>query len=328
MPYETIKEKKPPLVIIAGPTAVGKTAVSVRLAQAFAERGAAGEIISADSIQVYRGLDIGSAKVKQEEMCGIRHHLIDAIAPDVMYDAASFQQMADAALRDIYARGHTPIVAGGTGFYIQALLYGVDFSEEGAEKPALRAALEAEAETKEGALALYERLCACDPLSGERIHPNNTKRVIRALEYYMLHQTPISQHNDAERRREARFDAAFFVLTDERARLYERIDRRVDMMLAEGLVDEVKALRALGLTARHTAMQGIGYKEINAYLDGACTLAEAVELIKKNSRNYAKRQLTWFRREKDVVWVDVSEFDYDKEEIVKWIMKQCMNRWA
>lgn len=321
---QTQTEKKPPLVIIAGPTAVGKTDISVRLAKKIG-----GEIISADSIQVYKGLDIGSAKVTADEMQGVPHHLIDVIEPEVQYDAAAFQQMAQEAIQTVYSHGHIPILTGGTGFYIQALLYVIDFSGEAdAEKQPVRARLEAQAQTAEGRAQLWEQLCQCDPDASREIHPNNVKRVIRAVEYYILHGTPISAHNKTERARPSGFSEAFFVLTDQREQLYARIDRRVDQMVAAGLYDEVKALRARGLTAQNTSMQGIGYKEMLACLDGQCTAEEAAELIKLHSRNYAKRQLTWFRREKNVIWTDISEFHYDKEEITQWIMKQCMKRWA
>lgn len=316
---EREKEKKP-LIVIAGPTAVGKTAVSVRLAQLLD-----GEIISADSVQVYKGLDIGSAKVRQEEMGGIPHYLIDVIEPDTMYDVAAFQQMAQTAIEEIYSKGKIPILVGGTGFYIQALLYGIDFTDEGEEKISVRKKLEEEAAQEGGPDRLYERLRSCDPHSCEMIHPNNVKRVIRALEYFTLHGHPISEHNAEERKKEACYDVTFFVLTDQREALYERIDRRVDQMLQDGLEKEVKDLKERGITEKHTSMQGIGYKEMVAYLNGLCSLEEAAEQIRKNSRNYAKRQLTWFRRERDVIWVDISEFQYDKEEIAQWLMKKYMN---
>lgn len=312
---------KKPLIIIAGPTAVGKTAVSVQLAKMIG-----GEIVSADSVQVYRGLDIGSAKVTAEEMEGVPHHLIDVMQPEERYDVARFQQMAAQAVQEIQERGHIPILCGGTGFYIQALLYDISFSEEEAGQSEIRQALEKEAALEGGAARLYERLRQCDPVSCEIIHQNNHKRVIRALEYFMLHGTPISKHNAKEREKLPCYDASFFVLTDERERLYQRIDQRVEQMFSQGLVKEVQGLKDRGLTLQNTAMQGIGYKETAAYLDGSCTLEEAKELIKKNSRNYAKRQLTWFRREKQVIWVDISKFNYDKEEIAQWLMKQSMNR--
>ena len=317
-------ENKRPLVILAGPTAVGKTSVSVELAKALN-----GECVSADSVQVYRGLDIGSAKVTEAEMQGIPHHLIDVIDPSVNYDVSVFQKMAAEALERIYEKGKLPILVGGTGFYIQALLYGIDFSEEPDEKQqVIRQQLEKEALEEGGPDRLYTRLQAVDPLSTEKIHAHNVRRVIRALEYYMLHGKPISAHNAEERQRPPVYDAAFFVLTDDREKLYQRIDSRVDAMLSAGLLDEVKWLRDLGLSPEHTSLQGIGYKEMLQYLNGECTLPEAVEAIKKHSRNYAKRQLTWFRREAAAEWIDISEFNYEKDEIVKWIIRKCTARWA
>ncbi len=321
MEFET---KKRPLLIVAGPTAVGKTAVSVALAQKLN-----GECVSADSVQVYRGLDIGSAKVTEAEMQGVRHHLIDVIDPAVNYDVSLFQGMARDAIEDIYRRGKLPILVGGTGFYIQALLYGIDFSEEPDEtQKEIRAALEKKAAEPDGPAALYEELLRVDPASTEKIHAHNVRRVIRALEYFRLHGSPISAHNAEERSRAPEYDAAFFVLTDERAKLYARIDRRVDEMLSQGLEEECRRLLALGLSPEHTSLQGIGYKEMLSHLRGECTLEEAAELIKRHSRNYAKRQLTWFRREPAAQWVDISEFHYEKEEIAEWITTKCTEQWA
>ncbi len=317
-------ETKRPLLILAGPTAVGKTALSVALAKQLN-----GECISADSVQVYRGLDIGSAKVTEEERQGIPHHLIDVIDPSVNYDVSVFQRMAAEAIDGVYARGKLPILVGGTGFYIQALLYGIDFSEEPDERQQeIRQQLEKEAAEENGPDRLYARLREVDPASTEKIHAHNVRRVIRALEYYLLHGQPISVHNATERQRPPVYDAAFFVLTDDRERLYQRIDRRVDAMLDAGLTEEVKWLRSLGLSPDHTSLQGIGYKEMLQYLSGECSLTEATEAIKKHSRNYAKRQLTWFRREPAAEWIDISEFNYEKDEIVKWIIRKCTAHWA
>ncbi len=317
-------ENKRPLLILAGPTAVGKTSVSIELAKAMN-----GECISADSVQVYRGLDIGSAKVTEAERQGIPHHLIDVIDPSVNYDVSVFQKMAAEAIEKVYAKDKLPILVGGTGFYIQALLYGIDFSEEPDERQQeIRRKLEAEAAEEGGPDKLYARLQAVDPASTEKIHAHNVRRVIRALEYYTLHGKPISQHNAEERKRPPVYDAAFFVLTDDREKLYARIDSRVDLMLSAGLSEEAGWLRDLGLSPDHTALQGIGYKEMLQYLNGECSLPEAVEAIKKHSRNYAKRQLTWFRREAAAEWIDISKFNYEKDEIVKWIIRKCTARWA
>ncbi len=315
---------KRPLLILAGPTAVGKTSVSVELAKELN-----GECISADSVQVYRGLDIGSAKVTEAERQGIPHHLIDVIDPAVNYDVSLFQKMAAEAIEKVYAKDKLPILVGGTGFYIQALLYGIDFSEEPDERQQeIRQQLEREAAEEGGPDRLYARLQAVDPASTEKIHAHNVRRVIRALEYHTLHGRPISQHNEEERQRPPVYDAAFFVLTDDREKLYARIDSRVDSMMSAGLLEEVKWLRDLGLSPDHTSMQGIGYKEMLQYLNGECSLPEAAEAIKKHSRNYAKRQLTWFRREAAAEWIDISKFNYEKDEIVKWIIRKCTARWA
>ncbi len=317
-------DNRKPLVIIAGPTAVGKSAVSAALAADIR-----GEVISADSVQVYRGLNIGSAKTSADEMNGIPHHLIDVINPDVNYDVAMFQKMAEEELSSVYRSGHLPILCGGTGFYIQALLYGIDFREENTEKSLLiRQELEKRAELPGGPEKLYAELISKDPDSVEKIHAHNVRRVIRALEYYELHGEPISRHNQEERMRPPVYDAMFFVLTDERDALYKRIDSRVDRMMENGLLDEVKWLHSLNLPPSLPAMQAIGYKELLLYLDGRITLPEAAALIKKNSKNYAKRQLTWFRREKDAIWVDISKFNYEKENITKWILTECMNHWV
>ena len=301
--------KKKPLIILTGPTAVGKTKASIGLAKAVD-----GEIISADSMQVYRHMDIGSAKIKPEEMEGIPHHLIDVLEPDDEFHVVKFQQLAKKAMRKIWERGHIPIVTGGTGFYIQALLYDIDF-DENEKKDASRKELEAYAR-EHGAEALHEKLALVDPSSAEMIHPNNIKRVIRALEFYEQTGKRISEHNETQRQRESPYPFAYFVLTDDRAHLYERINRRVDQMIEEGLVNEVQALKDKGYTKQLVSMQGLGYKEILDYLDGNCTLEEAIYTIKRNTRHFAKRQLTWFKRERDVIWINKQSFGYDAEQIL------------
>lgn len=301
--------KKKPLIILTGPTAVGKTKASIGLAKAVD-----GEIISADSMQVYRHMDIGSAKIKPEEMEGIPHHLIDVLEPDDEFHVVEFQQLAKKAMRKIWERGHIPIVTGGTGFYIQALLYDIDF-DENEKKDASRKELEAYAR-EHGAEALHEKLALVDPSSAEMIHPNNIKRVIRALEFYEQTGKRISEHNETQRQRESPYAFAYFVLTDDRAHLYERINRRVDQMIEEGLVNEVQALKDKGYTKQLVSMQGLGYKEILDYLDGNCTLEEAIYTIKRDTRHFAKRQLTWFKRERDVIWINKQSFGYDAEQIL------------
>lgn len=310
---------KKKMIILTGPTAVGKTALSIGLA-----KKVGGEIISADSMQVYRYLDIGSAKITKEEMQGVPHHLIDVLMPEEEFNVCRFQEMAKEALTGIYERGHIPIVAGGTGFYIQALLYDIDFSAEENHKK-VRERLEEEA-IKKGSEYLYERLKETDPASAEAIHPNNVKRIIRALEFYELSGHLISEHNQREREKEAAYDACYFVLNDERERLYQRIEERVDEMLSKGLVEEVRALKKMGCHKDMVSMQGLGYKEILDYLEGSYSLDEAVYLIKRDTRHFAKRQLTWFRREKDVIWVNKPDFSYDTQKILDYILMKTDNR--
>lgn len=285
-----------PLVILTGPTAAGKTALSIGLAKRIN-----GAIISADSMQVYRHMDIGSAKVTPEEMDGVPHYLIDVLEPEQEFSVHTFKQMAQEALSDIYKKGMIPIVVGGTGFYIQALLYDIQFTEND-EDDGYRTWLEQQAAVK-GADWLHEELLKVDPEAAEQIHANNMKRTIRALEYF--HQTgqKISEHNATERQRTSPYTHVYFVLNRDRAELYRRIDQRVDKMLKAGLIDEVKHLKEMGYTRDMVAMQGLGYKEILDYLSGEITLEEAVYRIKRDTRHFAKRQLTWFRRERNVTWV-------------------------
>lgn len=287
--------EKKKLVVLAGPTAVGKTALSLRLA-----RAVGGEIVSADSMQVYRYMDIGSAKIRPEETEGIPHHLVDVLMPWEEFHVVRFQQMAQAACEDIWARGLVPIVTGGTGFYIQALLYDIDFTENDRD-PAVRENL-ARLAKEEGNQALHDRLRRVDPASAEAIHANNVKRVIRALEFYEKTGTPISAHNEEQGGKESPYSFLYAVLTRERAELYQRIDRRVDAMFANGLTEEVRALKEMGCTRQMTSMQGLGYKEVLDYLEGRLTLEEAVYTVKRDTRHFAKRQLTWFGRERDAVF--------------------------
>ncbi len=308
-------ERKRPLVILTGPTAVGKTALSIGLAKALN-----GEIISADSMQVYRHMDIGSAKIREEEMDGVPHHLIDVLEPWEEFNVTLFQSMAREAMEGIYARGHVPIVTGGTGFYIQALAYDIDFKENdgGSE---IRADLEALCKEK-GCEYLHEILAEIDPDSAELIHANNAKRVIRAIEYYRMTGEPISQHNKRERERQTPYDLFYYVLTCERPRLYERIEQRVDQMVEEGLVAEVQKLREMGCHRGMVAMQGLGYKEILDYLDGKCSLEEALYILKRDTRHFAKRQITWFKRERDVRWLPLEQFDFDREKVLQHILTE------
>ena len=293
---------KRPLIIIAGPTAVGKTAFSISLAE---EIG--GEIISADSMQVYRGMDIGSAKASPEERSRVPHHLIDVIEPTEEFNIVRFQELAKAAVNDIHERGKIPVIVGGTGFYIQSVLYDISFEENGPDR-SYRAWLYERAE-REGPEALHEELARLDPASALAIPANNVKRVARALEYYHDTGSPISAHNEQERKKESPYDFRYFVLTMDRRRLYERIGMRVDRMMEEGFLDEVKKLRNMGCERTMTSMQGLGYKQLFAYLEGEGTLEEAIEKTKAETRHFAKRQLTWFRRERDTIWIDTEKED-------------------
>ena len=311
---------KKPLIILAGPTAVGKTALSIRLAK---ETGA--EIISADSMQVYRGMDIGSAKITKEEMAGVPHYLVDVLEPEEDFNVVRFQNMAKDAAAEIWSKGKIPLVVGGTGFYIQALLYDIDFTENDGDE-SYRRELEKKASDEQGALELYEMLRNTDPKSAQEIHPHNIKRIIRALEFYRQTGKKISEHNETQRQKESPYNYAYFVLNDERSRLYERIDRRVDLMMEQGLLEEVRALRERGVRKDSTAMQGLGYKELYAYLDGEYPLDEAVRIIKRDTRHFAKRQITWFKREKNVVWADRSVIGQDDEKLADYMLDCLRDR--
>lgn len=304
---------KLPLVILTGPTAVGKTELSIQLAKRIG-----GEIISADSMQVYRHMDIGSAKITKEEMKGIAHYLVDILEPTEEFHAVRFQQMAKEAAAQIYANGHIPIVVGGTGFYIQALLYDVDFSEE--TDLSYRTCLQRLAEEK-GNHFLHEMLRQVDPKSAGQIHENNRKRLIRALEYYHTAGEPISLHNEVQRRKESPYLFAYLVLTDDREHLYQQIDARVDQMIEKGLAEEVARLQDMGCHRGMVSMQGLGYKEILSCLAGKISLEEAIRLIKRDTRHFAKRQLTWFRREREVIWLDKPSYDYDENRILAKILE-------
>ncbi|MCI8661275.1 MAG: tRNA (adenosine(37)-N6)-dimethylallyltransferase MiaA [Lachnospiraceae bacterium] len=304
-----------PLIILTGPTAVGKTALSIRLAQALD-----GEIISADSMQVYRHMDIGSAKVTAEEMCGVPHHLIDILDPQEEFNVTVFQSMAKEALGGIYSRGHIPIVAGGTGFYIQALLYDIDFKENGTDSD-IRQELEQLGEEK-GKEYLHQLLCKVDPESARQIHVNNYKRVIRAIEYYRLTGQQISVHNQQEREKSSPYRFYYYVLNCDRDLLYERIDRRVDQMIKNGLIKEVEELKKAGCRRGMVSMQGLGYKEILDYLDGYCSFEEAVRILKRDTRHFAKRQLTWFRRERAVRWLNLETFDSSPDQVLNHILTE------
>ncbi len=311
---------KPPLIILAGPTAAGKTALSIRLAQQIG-----GSVISADSMQIYKYMDIGSAKITREEMQGIPHYLIDELMPEEEFNIYRFNEMANAALAEIYAAGRIPIVVGGTGFYIRSLLYHTDFTEEDSD-PQFRRRMEAFADTF-GNHALHEKLREIDPESYHSIHENNRKRVIRALEFYEITGQQISEHNRMERSKESPYNCAYFVLTDERALIYDRINRRVDAMMEQGLLDEVRRLSDMGCHKGMVSMQGLGYKELLDYLDGSCLLEEAVYRIKRDTRHFAKRQLTWFKSERDAIWLNRSRYGGDDTAILEAMLQELEARF-
>ncbi len=306
---------KQPLIVLTGPTAAGKTALSIRLAQSVG-----GEIISADSMQVYRHMDIGSAKVTTQERNGVLHHLIDVLEPWEDFNVTVFQSMAREALSDIYARGHIPIVAGGTGFYIQALLYDIDFKENDPNTD-VRSDLE-KAAREYGNEYLHQQLAKVDPDAARQIHANNRKRVIRALEFYHLTGQPISKHNQQEREKDSPYRFYYYVLNCDRALLYRRIEERVDQMIASGLVAEVERLREMGCRRGMTSMQGLGYKEILDYLNQQCSLEDAITILKRDTRHFAKRQLTWFKRERNVRWLQLEDFDFQQERVLRHILEE------
>lgn len=304
---------KKPLIILTGPTAVGKTELSVKLAKALQ-----GEIISADSIQVYKYMDIGSAKVTKEEMEGVKHYLIDELMPDEEFNIFYFKEKAKEYVNEIYKNNHIPIVAGGTGFYIQSLLYDIEFKNEESDDQ-IRNELYQLYE-KQGAAYIHNMLKEIDPESAAAIHENNVKRVIRAIEYYRLNGEKISTHNEREKQKNSPYNFKYYCLNMDRKLLYEKINKRVDIMVKNGLVEEVKSLLNMGYSKNLVSMQGIGYKEIVLYLEGNITLEEAVEMIKQETRRFAKRQLTWFRREKEVTFINYEDFDFDKEKVLEFMI--------
>lgn len=308
-----MQTKNRPLIILTGPTAVGKTNLSIALAK---EVG--GEIICADSMQVYKHMDIGSAKIKQEEMQGIPHYMIDLLDPTEEFNVTIFQKLAKQYIAEIYSHNKIPILVGGTGFYIQAVLYNIDFTEIN-EDSSYRKELEELLKMPDGSIKLHRMLQEVDLLSAEQIHEHNTKRVIRALEFYQLTGTKISEHNEKEHEKEAYYDSCYFVLNEERELLYRRINQRVDQMIEDGLLKEVQGLKDRGCNRESIAMQGLGYKELLDYLNGEITFEEAVYRMKRDTRHFAKRQLTWFRREKDVIWINKQEFHQNEQEMLAYM---------
>ena len=289
------------LIVLTGPTAVGKTSLSIDLAKAVD-----GEIISADSMQVYKYMNIGTAKITEEEKCGIPHFLIDELEPDEEFNVTIFKNKVMGYIKDIKSRGKVPIIVGGTGFYIQSVIYDINFNEYGDDSN-VRKKYEAMAETL-GKSELHKKLALVDREYADSVSENNVKKVVRALTFFEMTGEKLSEHNKRERERSSPFDFAYFVLTMDRKKLYDRIDKRVDLMFDMGLVDEVKALMAKGYDKSLVSMQGIGYKEVIDYLNGKTSLEECIDIIKRDTRHFAKRQLTWFKREKVVTYIDKDEF--------------------
>lgn len=310
---------KKPLIVLTGPTAVGKTKLSIALAKAVN-----GEIISADSMQVYRYMDVGSAKITPDEMDGVPHHLVDVLDPTEDFNIVLFQQLAKKSMEEIYSKGRIPILVGGTGFYIQAITRDIDFTQS-EQDDSYRQELEALAAEK-GSSFLHDMLASVDPKSAEDIHENNVKRVIRALEFYKQNGTRISEHNEEQKEHVSPYNLAYFVLNAPRPLIYERIDARVEEMLKNGLVEEVKTLQRMGCHRGMVSMQGLGYKEILAWLEGEYPYDEAVRILKRDTRHFAKRQLTWFRREGEVTWVDKDKFDYNDSQILTYMLSVCREK--
>ena len=312
-------EEKKKLIILTGPTAVGKTKLSIETA-----RMLNAEIISADSMQVYKYMDIGTAKITKEEMEDITHYMVDELEPDEEFNVVVFKRLALKYMDEIYKKGKIPLIVGGTGFYIQALLYDIDFTENDDDDGAIRKELEELVRVKGGEY-LHSELAKVDKESADDIHPNNVKKVIRALEYYKLTGQKMSEHNKEQRQKESPYNFLYLVLNDDRQLLYDRIDKRIDIMLKDGLIDEVKSLKEKGYGKDLVSMQGLGYKEILDYLDGSSTLDEAIYILKRDTRHFAKRQLTWFRREKITIWIDKSKFESD-EAILEYIKALAIDK--
>lgn len=310
-------EKKRPLIILTGPTAVGKTELSIALAKKIG-----GEIISADSMQVYKHMDIGTAKIMPEEMQGVKHYLIDELEPDEEFNVTVFKEKCDKYIEEIYSHKKIPVIVGGTGFYIQAVLYDIDFKETDSDD-SYRKELQ-EFARKSGNEALHARLREVDEKAAEQIHPNNVKRVIRALEYFKQTGEKISEHNEEQQQNESPYDFRYYVLRLPREILYERINKRVDIMREAGLTKEVKQLMDMGCTKDMVSMQGIGYRQIIEALEGKCSIEEAYDKIKLDTRHFAKRQFTWFNREKTVTWIDKDKFE-DEDSILQYCLSDMKN---
>ncbi len=305
-----------PVILIVGPTASGKTGLSIELAKLIN-----GSIVSADSMQIYRYMNIGTAKPDEAEMSGIRHFMIDEVDPDESFSVAKYRELALQYIKGIFEQGKHPIIAGGTGLYINSLLFNINFSETICDEE-LREFLKREAVEK-GNRHLHEKLKEIDPPAASRIHENDVKRVIRAIEVYTHTNKTISEHERVSRLNPTPYRYIPFGLNWDRKKLYERIDTRVDRMMEKGLIDEVKKLVEMGYDKGATAMQGIGYKEILNYLKGEGSLDETISIVKRNTRRYAKRQLTWFRRIQEIKWLQVDE-NSDFKELAKKIIQECI----
>jgi tRNA dimethylallyltransferase len=303
------------LIVLTGPTAVGKTSLSIALA-----RAVNGEIISADSMQVYRHMNIGTAKITEEEKCGIPHFLIDEFEPDEEFNVTIFKNKVMGYIEEIKSRGKVPIIVGGTGFYIQSVIYDINFSEYG-DDSLVRQKYEVMAEII-GKSELHRKLAMVDKDYADSVSENNIKKVIRALSFFEMTGERLSEHNKRERERCSPFDFTYFVLTMDRKKLYERIDKRVDLMFNMGLVEEVKSLISRGYNKSLVSMQGIGYKEVIDYLNGETNLSECIEIIKRDTRHFAKRQLTWFKREKVVTYIDKDEL-ITEDKCLKEMLRVC-----
>ena len=304
------------IIAVAGPTAVGKTKYAIETAKAFN-----GEIVSCDSMQLYKYMSIGSAKPTAEEQAEVKHWLVDEIDPKEPFSVAKYEQMAKNAIEDIFRRGKTPVIEGGTGLYLNSLIYDMDFSGAPVDNE-LRTTLEKEAELF-GTEYIYNKLKDTDPEAAERIHPNNVKKVIRALEGAINGNSIVDFKKCNEKCKD--YDAILIGLTRNRPELYDRINKRVDIMVEQGIFHEVEELLEMGLTEDDISMKGIGYKEIIGFFDGLYSQEEAIDLIKKNSRHLAKRQLTWFRRYEDMKWFNLSEYENDESavgDIIKWVQTQ------
>ena len=303
------------LIVLTGPTAVGKTSLSIALA-----RAVNGEIISADSMQVYRHMNIGTAKITEEEKCGIPHFLIDEFEPDEEFNVTIFKNKVMGYIEEIKSRGKVPIIVGGTGFYIQSVIYDINFSEYG-DDSLVRQKYEVMAEII-GKSELHRKLAMVDKDYADSVSENNIKKVIRALSFFEMTGERLSEHNKRERERCSPFDFTYFVLTMDRKKLYERIDKRVDLMFNMGLVEEVKSLISRGYNKSLVSMQGIGYKEVIDYLNGETNLSECIEIIKRDTRHFAKRQLTWFKREKVITYIDKDEL-ITEDKCLKEMLRVC-----